>query len=130
MPVWRRDHAEQDHARANRADPTPAEIILWRKLRRSQLGFRFRRQEALAGYIVDFLCHSQRLVIETDGESHTDSKRDARRDQNLARLGYRVIRVWDEDVKHNLEGVLVMITDALHDGSGEGAERSEAEEAG
>jgi very-short-patch-repair endonuclease len=118
MPVWRREPALQDHARANRADPTPAEIILWSKLRRSQLGFRFRRQESIAGYIVDFVCHSQRLVIETDGDSHTDPGNDARRDRNLARLGYRVLRFWDDDVKHNVDGVLVMITDALHYGSG------------
>jgi crossover junction endodeoxyribonuclease RuvC len=88
-------------------------VILWARLRRGQLGFRFRRQDPIAGYIVDFVCHQRGLVIETDGDSHTDREKDARRDRNLARLGYRVLRFWDEDVKRNLDGVLLMISDAL-----------------
>src|SRR5260221_14673297 len=68
-------------ARALRTTPTDAEIRLWSRLRRKQLeGFRFRRQQPIGPYIVDFLCPAAKLVIEVDGGQHaTDEQRDAAR---------------------------------------------------
>jgi len=49
---------------------TPQEIILWSRLRREQLGSKFRRQHSIGGYIADFYCPSKKLVIEIDGSQH------------------------------------------------------------
>ncbi len=72
---------------------------------RSQLGFRFRRQEPLGPFIVDFVCHERRLVIEVDGGQHLDGSYDRARDAWLAQRGYRVLRLWNGDVLSNLEGI-------------------------
>lgn len=71
----------------------------------------------MAGYIVDFVCLEARLVIEVDGSQHADSSRDRRRDEELTRLGYRVLRFWNEDVLKNIEGVAETILVASLDGS-------------
>ena len=63
-------------ARKLRADATEAEIRLWSKLRRKQLeGFRFRRQQPMGRYIVDFFCPEARLIVEIDGGQHADEVR-------------------------------------------------------
>jgi very-short-patch-repair endonuclease len=74
------------HARRMRQAPTDAEESLWRRLRQSQLGARFRRQHPLAGFILDFYCPSARLAIELDGGGHTEARQqhyDERRDKAL-----------------------------------------------
>jgi very-short-patch-repair endonuclease len=63
-------------ARQLRRNPTDAERLLWRKLRFWQVdGLKFRRQQALGPYIVDFVCLEKRLVIEVDGGQHAEKKR-------------------------------------------------------
>ncbi|MDO7875048.1 endonuclease domain-containing protein [Hymenobacter sp. ASUV-10] len=57
-------------ARENRKNPTPAEQLLWQELRGHKLGFQFRRQHAIAEYIVDFVCLRTWLIVEVDGEVH------------------------------------------------------------
>jgi very-short-patch-repair endonuclease len=77
-----------------RAAPSLPEQLLWAALTNRKLGVSFRRQVPLAGYICDFVCASRRLVVEVDGAHHARRRgADARRDECLGRLGYRVLRL-------------------------------------
>ncbi|MBX9257277.1 endonuclease domain-containing protein [Desmonostoc muscorum CCALA 125] len=95
-------------ARQMRCESTPAEKLLWQRLRHKQLlGFKFRRQQAIDRFIVDFYCHEARLVVEVDGEIHDYSKEeDGIRQEFLESLGLRVVRFRNEDVVERMEGVL------------------------
>ena len=77
-------------------------------MRKRGLGrWRFRRQQVVAGSIVDFYCAELRVAIEVDGGVHEGRRaEDARRDQDLDRVGVRVVRVRDGDVREALDGVL------------------------
>jgi very-short-patch-repair endonuclease len=85
----------EQYAWRNRRAPTESEAKLWQALRGRKLGVQFRRQVPLCGrYIVDFLAPTAGLIVEVDGGSHEDRRRaDERRDRELARLGYRVLRL-------------------------------------
>jgi very-short-patch-repair endonuclease len=86
---------------------TPAEKILWQELRANKLGVHFRRQQVIAGFIVDFYCHKAGLVIEVDGGIHNKQKKeDAEREQVLIELGLRVVRFRNEEVMKNLSAVV------------------------
>lgn len=97
-----------------RCDPTPAEAMLWWGLRHRELGSYFRRQHPIGPYIADFACLRERLAVETDGDSHNDPERDARRDRYFAERGWRVIRFCDSDVYEHLEEALEEIWTELH----------------
>ncbi len=95
-----------------RKNQTEAEKILWNFLRSRQLeGLKFRRQEQIGGYIVDFVCYNRKLIIELDGSQHLNSDEDQTRDQWLKSQGFTVLRFWNNDVMKNLEGVLLVIRD-------------------
>ena len=91
--------------------PTPAERHAWTLLRnRGILGLKFRRQHVLHGFIVDFYCPSERIVIELEGDVHDA---EAQRDYDQARAGflqaagYRVIRVRNRDAsREHLQAAL------------------------
>jgi very-short-patch-repair endonuclease len=102
-------------ARRLRKNPTDAESRLWWCLRQKQLGgFRFRRQVPLGSYVADFVCLSEKLVIEVDGGQHAERiEHDEARTAWLAANGFRVLRFWNNDVLGNMEGVLQTILDAL-----------------
>lgn len=68
------------------------EVMLWGILKAGRLGHRFRRQEPIGRYIVDFCCRPRRVVVELDGEFH-GGEWDVARDAFLESLGYRVVRV-------------------------------------
>jgi very-short-patch-repair endonuclease len=88
---------------------TPAETILWQELRGNKLGVHFRRQQIIAGFIVDFYCHKAGLVIELDGSVHQvdeQKENDAKRDKVLDMMGLRIVRFKNEDVIRNLSSVL------------------------
>ena len=86
------------HAARMRHAPTASEERVWRALRGGQLGVVFRRQVVVGGYIVDFAASSVRVVVEVDGEYHTERvAADAKRDARLARAGWRVVRVGSEE---------------------------------
>ncbi len=108
------------HAARMRSAPTSSEERLWRALRCSQLGVAFRRQvPLLERYVVDFFAPAARLVVEVDGGYHTDrSAADARRDEELRRAGYRVLRLEAELVLRNLPEALERIRQALHQACG------------
>ncbi|MBS3162483.1 DUF559 domain-containing protein [Candidatus Woesearchaeota archaeon] len=55
-----------------RQNQTESERILWEEIRCKKLGFKFRRQCIITGWIVDFYCSELRLVIEVDGDYHKD----------------------------------------------------------
>jgi very-short-patch-repair endonuclease len=98
-------------ARQLRRRPTPAERHAWSLLRnRGILGLKFRRQHVLHGFIVDFCCLSERIVIELDGNVHDQAVQhgyDRARTEFLEAAGYRMIRVRNKDVsRQHLETVL------------------------
>ena len=104
----------RDRARALRKAQTDCELRLWRLLRAKRLaGWKFRRQLPIGSYIVDFACPSARLIVEADGGQHAESAYDARRDAWLAAQGWQVIRVWNNDIITNEEGVLTAVLAAL-----------------
>jgi very-short-patch-repair endonuclease len=96
----------KDRARQMRREPTEAERRMWRLLRDRRLGgFKFRRQEQLGRYIVDFVCFERKLVIELDGAQHADSAYDAERDAWLKPRGFSVLQFWNNEVFDHPAGV-------------------------
>src|SRR5260370_27715772 len=100
-------------ARELRNNATDTERALWQMLRDRQLGWRFRRQFVIAPYIVDFACPEARLVIEADGGQHAEAGADAQRDAALREKGWRILRLWNNEILENRDGVLHRIADAL-----------------
>ncbi|MCP1198969.1 endonuclease domain-containing protein [Notoacmeibacter sp. MSK16QG-6] len=93
-------------ARQMRRDPTPAENALWQMLRGRKLGgLKFRRQQPLGPFIVDFVCMERRLIVEADGGQHAGSRSDAERDTYFRMQGYHVLRFWNDEIFQNSEGV-------------------------
>ena len=92
-------------ARELRNNATDAERALWRQLRLWQLeGYKFRRQQPLGRFIVDFVCLEKRVVIELDGGQHAEQKEyDAERDAWLRAEGFRVLRFWNNEVLKSIE---------------------------
>ena len=105
------DPVKLEEAQRLRRDQTPAEKRLWAQLRAGRLhGFHFRRQQVIAGFIVDFYCHAAGLVVEVDGGVHEGQEAyDAERDQALAEHGLYVLRISHDAVVHHLTGVLDQI---------------------
>ena len=89
-----------DHAKHMRREPTKAEALLWRHLRAHRFsGFKFKRQQPLGTYIVDFVCFTGKVVVEVDGSQHGETQAyDAARTAWLELQGFRVLRFWNHDV--------------------------------
>jgi very-short-patch-repair endonuclease len=104
-----------ERARRLRREMTQQERLLWYQLRDRRLaGAKFRKQMWLGGYIADFACADARLVVEADGSQHADNADyDADRAAAFARLGWRTLRFWNNEITENLEGVLTLIANAL-----------------
>lgn len=80
------------------------------------MGYGFRRQHPIGSYIADFACTKQKLIVELDGgqhNEHTAAAYDNIRTTALEKLGYRVLRFWNNDVLENIEGVCETILHAL-----------------
>jgi len=103
-----------ERARELRHNMTPAEKILWEKVRHNRLnGLPFRRQQVIDGYIVDFYCHAKALIVELDGDIHDEQKdHDSERDEHLIVRGFRVLRFTNNEIKVNLETVLQKLREA------------------
>jgi len=100
-------------ARDLRKTMPPAEAALWNALRAlKSTGLHFRRQVPLGRYYADFASHHPRIVIEVDGWTHSSPAYDAERNAFMQAEGYRVLRVTNEDVLRNLEGVVRLILNA------------------
>ncbi len=102
-------------ARELRRTSTRAEGLLWAQLRDRRLGgFKFRRQWPVEHFYADFACVEQGLIIELDGEGHLQTfAHDFARGRSLARAGYRTLRIPNDEVLTNLDGVLQTILNAL-----------------
>ena len=96
---------------------TDAERALWNKLRSKQIeGVKFRRQQPIGPYIVDFVSLERKLIIEIDGGQHNERKvreKDQEREEWLKEKGYQILRFWNNDVLTNIEGVLERIKENL-----------------
>lgn len=103
------------NARQLRKNSTEAERVLWRHLRLRQLeGYKFRRQQPVGQYIVDFVCFETRLVIELDGGQHGEQVAyDAERSAWLQAQGFRVLRFWNHEVLQDIEAVKRVIWEAV-----------------
>jgi very-short-patch-repair endonuclease len=102
-------------ARRLRRDMTEAEKAMWRLLRSRQLaGYKFRRQEPVGRYIVDFVCFSHKLVVEVDGGQHADATAyDQRRTRFFLDEGFQILRLWNNEVLENRDGVCARIAEVL-----------------
>ena len=100
-----------------RKRPTRAETILWQYLRGKRLrGLRFRRQQPIDRYIVDFYCRQAQLVVEVDGSSHYSgevAEYDEQRTRFLNELGLSVLRFSNEQVIYETDEVLNAIAEHL-----------------
>lgn len=99
------------YAKRLRQHQTKVEAALWNRLRAKQVeGIKFRRQQPIENYIVDFVSFSKRIIIEVDGGQHASKKRaDMERDKFFADNGFRVLRFWNSDVLDNIDGVMQII---------------------
>ena len=112
----RRDPIYTARARELRHDSNPAERRMWELLRAKRMGgFKFRRQHAIGGYIADFICLPARLVIEVDGDTHDEDREvpDQKRTEYIEKVGFRVIRFWNQEVLNSTSEVAEVIADAL-----------------
>ncbi|MDX1442345.1 MAG: endonuclease domain-containing protein [Gammaproteobacteria bacterium] len=109
---------KKEFAKQLRRNMTDAERKLWRHLRAHRmLGQKFRRQQPLGPYIVDFVHFGARLVVEADGGQHNESNHDAVRDAWLKSQGYRVLHFWNNDILNETEAVLAAILNTLEETS-------------
>ena len=105
----------REFARQRRKRNTPSEGLLWSVLRAKQIcGLKFRREHPIAGFVVDFACVGERLVVEIDGGYHDQTaEADLRREEILRRLGWTVVRFAAEEVEADAEAVAVAIARKL-----------------
>lgn len=110
----------KESARNLRKNETRAEEVLWEALRdRRFAGVKFRRQRPVGKYIVDFYCHSAKLVIELDGAVHDlpgQKERDLLRQAEIEAMGYRVIRFSNQRIFRDLDRVLNEIHSLINNG--------------
>src|SRR3954447_4634206 len=101
---------QRSRAKGLRITMTRAETLLWRHIKARRIdGLLFRRQVPMHKYIADFVCHSHRLIVELDGESHDFEariQRDAERDAWFVSESYAVLRFTNKEVLTNLSGVV------------------------
>jgi very-short-patch-repair endonuclease len=94
------------YARRLRRNSTQAEALLWSRIRGRQIeGIKFRRQQPIENFIVDFISFEKRIVVQ----HAIDKGKDRERDRLLTENGFTVFRFWDNQVFENLEGVLEVI---------------------
>lgn len=106
-----------DRRKELRKRQTPQEEKLWWYLKdRRLLGFKFRRQPSIGGYILDFYCAEKRLIIELDGEIHDKKENleyDKIRDKYFKELDYKVLRFKNREIDENINGVIKIIENYL-----------------
>jgi very-short-patch-repair endonuclease len=116
IEIWSRDKTPDlilGHAREMRKNPTEAEQLLWRALRGRNLSdLKFRRQQPMKGYILDFYCEAARLGVEADGEIHLGERQkryDQERTEYLAEYGIKIIRFTNDQIIKAMTEVLMSI---------------------
>ena len=107
--------AAHERAKALRREMTEAEKKIWQRLRSRQAeGYRFRRQVPFGRFIVDFVCHEAKLIIEIDGGQHDrSSEQEVRRTRFLEGQGYIALRFWNNEALENPDGVHTVIAQEL-----------------
>jgi len=107
------------YAKKLRRASTKAERKLWQALRNKQIeGCKFRRQQPIDPYIVDFVCFKRKLIIELDGGQHAANREiDENRNRFFNLNGFNVLRFWNNEVFENVEGLLAVIRKACLDES-------------
>lgn len=106
---------KKELARNNRKDQTLAEEIVWNSIRKNQIGIKFRRQQVIGEFIVDFVSLDKKLIIEIDGESHILKKEyDEWRTSQLNVAGFKVIRFSNQEVYEKMDKVLEEIRNILN----------------
>lgn len=101
-------------AKTLRQNKTEAEALLWKHLRAHRLdGQKFRRQQPLGPYIVDFVHSGSRVIVEADGGQHNDDVRDDERDAWLRHEGFTVLRFWNHEILQDTDAVLTTIWAAV-----------------
>jgi very-short-patch-repair endonuclease len=96
-----------ERAKELRREMTPAEKLLWQEVRAKKLGVRFRRQQIIQGFIVDFYCHKASLVVEVDGDIHDlQQDEDARRQKVLREIGLTIVRFRNDEIVRELSAVV------------------------
>ena len=103
--------------KALRKSATIHEVILWSRIKNSQLGYKFRRQYSIGKYIVDFCCLEKKLIVEIDGAEHFDSSHDLIRDKYIKSFGFIILRVWNSEINNNLDEVMERVMEMLTDPS-------------
>jgi very-short-patch-repair endonuclease len=104
----------RQRARNLRQNSTDAEKHLWYYLRANRLGCKFKRQVPMGSYIVDFVCHEKRVIIELDGGQHAENQMyDMNRTAWLTERGFKVLRFWNHDVFQQTPSVMEVIVTAL-----------------
>jgi len=97
-----------------RKEPTTAEELLWQRVRGNGIaGFKFRRQQVIEGFIVDFFCHQAKLVVELDGDVHDTKEqklKDAQRRVVFEARGLAELRFRNKEIFENTDGVIAAIT--------------------
>lgn len=96
-----------------RKQMTLEELRVWGAVRRNGFGVRFNRQEPIGKYIVDFICHKARLIVEIDGEHHLHYGNDKIRDEYLESQGYSILRIQNIEVRRDFNLVCDKIATAL-----------------
>ncbi len=113
-------HDQRDYRKSLRSNSTPAEGLLWRLLKGRQVGgYKFRRQQGIGQYVLDFYCPELRLSIELDGSSHDHRyDYDEQRTSFLAKQGIKVLRYRNELVYSNphaiIEDIIKKVDDGIH----------------
>jgi very-short-patch-repair endonuclease len=107
--------AEQlkQRARDMRRNPTEAQKALWERLKDKQCGFTFNREVVMGSAIVDFACKTRWLVVETGGDSESETTLGALSDRKLTEVGVRVLRFADAAVLADTDAVVKAIKDEL-----------------
>jgi|SRR5712671_6013063 len=113
MPHAAVSQQQRTRAKTLRRTMTRAETLLWRYIKARRIdGLSFRRQVPMRRYVADFVCHTARLIVELDGESHDFESRqrhDQKRDAWLVSQGCTVLRFTNEQVLSELDGVVTVI---------------------
>lgn len=109
------DRIHLQQAKELRREPTHEEELVWEQVRRNGLSHRhYRRQQLIDGFIVDYYCHSARLIVEIDGGIHEHEREyDAAREAVLTARGLRVIRFRNAEVREDLDAVVDRIRDEV-----------------
>ena len=105
-----------ERAEVLRRNPTHFENILWQHKKTNKLSVRFKRQHPIWMYIADLYCHELKLVIEVDGSIHDlieIKEYDVLREEDIKSFGIKVIRFTNDEIKHNVSGVIERIQNVI-----------------